>query len=70
MNKQKEKNNNNNNNTSNEKGYIGNYNLMKHIENKYDNNNIDESLLKSIILILIKIKYSIIIHHQIQKLKK
>ena len=46
LNKQKEKNNNNNNNTSNEKGYIGNYNLMKHIENKYDNNNIDESLLK------------------------
>jgi len=47
LNKQKENNNSNNNNTSNEKGYIGNYNLMRHIENKYENiNNIDESLLK------------------------
>ena len=44
LNKQKEKNNSNN-SKNNEKGYIGNYNLMKHIENKYENN-IDESLLK------------------------
>ena len=33
------KQNNNINYINNEKGYIGNYNLMRHIENKYDNNN-------------------------------
>ena len=33
LNRQKE------NNANKEKGYIGNYNLMKHIENKYDNRN-------------------------------
>ena len=30
--------NNNNNYANNEKGYIGNYNLLKHIENKYEKN--------------------------------
>ena len=35
----KQKNNSNNNYVNNEKGFIGNYNLMRHIENKCDNNN-------------------------------
>ena len=40
LNKQKNNNNSNNNNiiNNNEKGYIGNYNLMRHIENKYEYN--------------------------------